>query len=283
MTANPSAVRYDLPLFVPANKPERLPKALAAAHDAVIIDLEDAVAAADKEAARNALFHARSALQKTDVAVFVRVNAIETQWHAVDIGLCAELPLAGIMLPKSESGAQIDRLRSAIPERLICLALVETAKGIDNLQEIATRADRLAFGSIDYCVDLGCGHDRLALLGPRQACVTASKLAGLPAPLDGVTTTFRDVETVRDDAAHAAMLGFGGKMLIHPAQIEPARTGLAPSPEMVAWANRILAAGTNGATALDGMMIDEPVLLRAQGIRARAKRTDTQLWRRQHG
>lgn len=262
--------RYDFPLFVPADKPERVAKAIASAHDAVIIDLEDAVAPENRPQARDLLANQAAELAGARVKVFVRVNAVTTADHAEDMKLCARLALAGIVLPKTEDGAQLERTRAALPQAWHVVALIETARGIANLRQIAPKADRLAFGSIDYCADLGCAHERLALLGARQSMVLESRLAGLLPPLDGVTTAVRDDSLTGDDARHAAMLGFGGKLLIHPCQIAPSRAGFAPAPSELAWAQAVVAAGKGGASALNGEMIDTPVLIRAHAIIARA-------------
>jgi citrate lyase subunit beta / citryl-CoA lyase len=140
-------------------------------------------------------------------------------------------------------------------------------------REIAAAGARLIFGSIDFAADIGCAHSREALLFARFAVVLASRLAGAPAPIDGVTTAFNDSGLVRDDAAYAASLGFGGKLLIHPAQIKPAAAGLLPGQAETAWTSRVLAvAGNGGAAALDGMMIDRPVRMRAEQILSRAQR-----------
>ena len=138
-------------------------------------------------------------------------------------------------------------------------------------RRIAGAGARLAFGSIDFAADIGCAHVREALLSARSELVLASRLAGRAAPLDGVTTSINDPDLVRGDAAHAAMLGFGGKLLIHPAQVEPARAGFRPTPDELAWAERVLAAGRDGrATTVDGAMVDAPVRLRAEQVRRRA-------------
>ncbi|RCK41002.1 aldolase [Thalassospira profundimaris] len=267
---NKSAIRYDFPLFVPADKPERVMKAIAAAHDAVIIDLEDAVAPENKPLARDELANIATDLAGEGIAIFVRVNAATTSAYADDMALCARLPVCGIVLPKSEYGDQLDQARAALPANRHVIALVETARGIANLRQIAPKSDRLAFGSIDYCADLGCAHDHLALLGARQSIVLESRLADLPPPLDGVTTAIRDAALIRNDAIHAALLGFGGKLLIHPSQITPSREGFSPSSDDLAWARAIVAAGKEGASAFNGEMIDAPVLTRAHAILRRA-------------
>lgn len=258
----------NFPLFVPGNRPDRFAKALAAAHDAVIFDLEDAVAAGDKAAARDALTDHATVLRDSDKTVILRINARGTPWHEEDLRLCEALPLTGVMLPKSESRDDLRALGDAVPSGVTRLALIETAAGLINVGAIAGDSDRLVFGSVDFCADLGCQHDRLALLRPRQDLVIASRLNSLPAPIDGVTTALTDVAAVREDAAHAAMLGFGGKLVIHPRQIAAARAGFAPSESEIVWAQKVLAASDGTAVAVDGAMVDAPVLARARSILA---------------
>ena len=258
-----------LPLFVPADRPDRFGKAFSAGADAVILDLEDAVPPDRKIDARNALLAATDVIGAAPGPVLVRVNAAETPWHAADIAAAAALPLAGIVLPKAESAATVaDVARTA---GCAVLALVESARGIAAAREVAQAAARLAFGSIDFAADLGCAETREALLAFRSELVLASRLAALPAPIDGVTAAFRDPAPVEDDARYASSLGFGGKLLIHPAQIGPARAGFLPAPAEVAWAERVLVGGRDGrAVAVDGTMVDAPVRMRAEQILRRA-------------
>ncbi|QFT61039.1 (3S)-malyl-CoA thioesterase (plasmid) [Sulfitobacter sp. THAF37] len=258
----------DFPLFVPANRPDRFAKALAASHDAVVFDLEDAVAADDKAGARDALADQADLLRDSGKTVILRINARGTPWHEEDLMACAALPLATVMLPKSESGDDLRALGDAVPSGVTRLALIETAVGLANVAAIANVGDRLVFGSVDFCADLGCQHDRLALLRPRHDLVIASRLNALPVPIDGVTAALTDEAAVRDDAAHAAMLGFGGKLLIHPRQIAAARAGFAPSESEIVWAQKVLAASDGTAVAVDGAMVDAPVLARARSILA---------------
>lgn len=258
-----------LALFVPADRPDRFPKALASGADAVIIDLEDAVSPDRKGAARAALSGARDLLSGAASRVLVRVNAVGTPWHRDDLAAASALPLAGIVLPKAESAADV--AGAARAAGVPAVALVESARGLAAARDTARAAARLAFGSIDFAGDLGCAHSREALLGARGELVLASRLAGLAGPLDGVTTATGDAAAVEDDARHAAGLGFAGKLLIHPAQVLPARAGLMPSADERAWAERVLAAGRDGgAVAVDGAMVDAPVRLRAEGIVRRA-------------
>lgn len=259
------------PLFVPADRPERYGKAAASGTDAMIIDLEDAVAPAAKSAARAAL--ATAGPLCGSVAVFVRINAAGTAWHADDIAAVAALPAAGIMLPKAESIADIAALAAALPGMPV-IALIETAAGLAAARSIARTQPvaRLAFGSIDFCADMAMQHTRDALLLARAEIVLASRLAGLAAPLDGVTVSIDDASLITDDALYASMLGFGGKLCIHPRQLAPARAGFLPPPADIAWAERIVAAGDEGAASVDGMMVDAPVRARARQILRRANR-----------
>lgn len=253
-------------LFVPGDRPDRFPKAIAAGSDAVIIDLEDAVAPPAKAVARDGLLAGLAGIS-AGPALFVRINAVGTDWHGADLRMAARLPLAGIVLPKAESADAIDTIRRTAAFDVKIVALVETAKGIQAVDEIARSADWLAFGSVDFAADLGCRHSREALLLARNRLVLAARLANKPAPIDGVTLTINDPDTVEDDARYAATLGFTGKLLIHPSQIAPARRGLAPGDEEFSWASAVLArAGDGSARAIDGVMVDAPVLERARQI-----------------
>ena len=256
-----------LPLFVPADRPERIAKAMASGADAIIVDLEDAVAPASKELARTGLAAALQALGALQTPVFIRINAPGTPWHADDLAVVAGLPLAGLVLPKAETVRDIAQARAALAPGLAVWALIETAAGLAAARAIAGSADRLLFGSIDFAADLGCAHSREALLLARLEIVLASRLGNLPGPIDGVTVSVKDDTEIEADARYAASLGFSGKLLIHPAQITPARRGFAPSGDEIAWAERILAASPDGsAIALDGAMVDAPVIARARAI-----------------
>lgn len=265
-----SAIDCFLPLFVPASRPERIAKAAAAGTDAVIIDLEDAVAPAAKEAARRELSRVLRDLPKGPARLLLRINAEATRWHADDLTAAANLPIDGIVLPKAETRRGVEAVKASAAGQLPLIALIESALGLHAVHDVAAAADRLAFGSVDFAADLGCAHGREALLGARSQIVLASRVAGLPQPLDGVTLAVGDDAEVEVDARYAASLGFGGKLLIHPAQIMPARRGLAPSASEVEWARRIVdSVGDGAAVAVDGMMIDAPVLARARIVLTR--------------
>lgn len=252
------------PLFVPADRPDRFAKAAASGADAVILDLEDAVSPDAKDVARCAL-----TADFTDLPVVVRVNAPGTPWHHADLAAAARLPIAAIMVPKVESAAELVQLSPAGP----LIALIETARGIDAVRSIARsgRAIRLAFGSVDYAADLGCEHMPEALAAARAEIVLASRLAGLAAPLEGVTVELAE-ELTAANARRARALGFGGKMAIHPRQIRWIVAAFTPAAAEIEWAQRVLASG-EGATMVDGAMVDAPVRSRARAILERANAT----------
>lgn len=262
MPANISCIV--LALFVPADRHDRVLKAAATGADAVILDLEDAVAADAKASARAGL----PDVVRAESGLLLRINAAGTCWHDEDVAMAARLPLAAVMLAKTETADQARHVAQATGHPVI--ALVESARGIANATSIADAAVRLAFGSIDYAADLAMAHTRPALNHARASLVLASRLAGLPAPIDGVTTAIRDDDTVCDDSRHSVEMGFGGKLLIHPAQIAPARRGFAPAVHEIAWAQRVFAAAQGDAVfMLDGTMVDPPVILRARQVLAR--------------
>ena len=266
MTPALARISFLAPLFVPANRPERYQKAANSGADGVIIDLEDAVAPGDKDAARAALLAA-----SIPVNSIVRINAAGTRWYADDVEAVKKLAV-GVMLPKAETAEQPEYLRAALGDRPL-VALIESAQGLANVREIAQHADRLAFGYIDFSADLGCSMERDALLMARAEIVLASKLAGLLPPLEGVTPSFDDAALVEDDARYAAAMGFGGKLCIHPKQIPPTLKGFRPAQADIDWATKIASSG-DGAVSVDGMMVDAPVRLRAQRILAAAKASD---------
>ncbi len=253
-------------LFVPGSRPDRFDKALAAGAGAVVVDLEDAVPPADKDRARAAL---RDWLAPQR-PVIVRINGADTAWFPDDLALCAHPGVAAVMLPKAERAADLAEVRTAGARAL--LPLVESATGLAAARALAREpgVQRLAFGSIDFQVDLGM-RDALEdeLLHFRSELVLASRLAGLQAPVDGVSTAIDDAERLSEDVLRARRLGFGGKLCIHPRQVEAVERLFAPSPAERAWAQRVLdaaAAAGGAAIAVDGKMVDKPVILRAQAI-----------------
>jgi citrate lyase subunit beta/citryl-CoA lyase len=264
-------------LFVPAHRPERFSKALASGADAVIIDLEDAVAPGLKAQARASLWTwlAQASPEQVPAGVAVRINA-EAAWQADDLALCAAFPAVHtVMVPKAESALDMERVAAASGGRAL-LALIETACGYESRREIASvsAVHQLAFGSIDFQADLGIRGEGDALLTFRSGLVLASRLAGLPPPIDGVTVEVNDTAAVRADAQRARDLGFAGKLCIHPAQVGPVNEAFSPSTLELDWAERVVAAmnaAGGAAVAVDGKMVDKPVLLRAQALLAQRR------------
>lgn len=255
-------------LFVPASRPERIAKARNSGAHAVIVDLEDAVPPDDKPAARAAAAAALAA----GAPLLVRINAAGTPWFEDDVRMVAAASgIAGIVLPKAEDPATLDHIAAALPG-LVVMPLIETARGLADAQRLACHAStgRLLFGSLDFCLDLGldaAGEDDLLYF--RSRLVLASRLAGRPPPVDGVTTTIDDAEALAADVARARRQGFGGKLCIHPVQIAAVNGGFAPAAGTVAWARRVVAAADReggGAVVLDGCMVDRPVVERARRV-----------------
>lgn len=251
------------PLFVPGDRPERFTKAAASGADAIIIDLEDAVSSDRKVQAREYL-----ACNFTDLPILIRINGVDTRWWRDDLNAAMRLSPAGIMVPKADGGEPFFALCGAAAAAGVrVIALVETALGIARARDIAAHKSvtRLAFGSVDYCADLNCAHSREALLLARAELILASRIAGIAAPLDGVTTTLDDPEAVLQDARYARSLGFAGKLAIHPRQIPPLLAGFRPEAQEIEWAHAVLASG-DAAVSVGGTMVDEPVRARARAL-----------------
>lgn len=252
-------------LFVPGDRPERFAKAVASGADAVIIDLEDAVAPDAKELA---LGHALAWLQSGCHAV-VRVNGVGTPWHTREVAELASTE-AVLMLPKSHSTEAISSVHAVVGDRII--ALVETARGIQDADAVAASPGvlRLALGNVDLSAELGVDPASTAALAySRGRLVVASAAAGIAAPIDGVTTGLDELDVLAVDLDVARELGFGGKLCIHPRQVDPVNRSLQPSEQERDWARRILqSVGTGGVGVVDGEMIDRPVVARARSILA---------------
>lgn len=269
-------------LFVPANRPERFAKALASGAHAVIIDLEDAVAPADKAQARAQLCGAFAQIGATDRArLVVRMNACGTDWEDDDLQLLQTLAvqgLGGVMLPKAESVAALRRVAAAVGSRCALLPLIETVAGLDQVDALAVASQvlRLVFGHLDFQADLGlaCAIDETELVPVRLAIVLATRRAGLAPAVDGVTPATLDSAQLQLDAARSRRGGFGAKLCIHPAQAAIVNLAFAPSAAELDWAQRVLAAfaaAGGGVVTLDGRMVDAPVVRLAQRTVAQAR------------
>jgi citrate lyase subunit beta/citryl-CoA lyase len=264
-------------LFVPGNRPERFAKALASGADAIVLDLEDAVAPAAKGEARDAISQWLGHATGVELErVVVRINDAQSNAFADDLLLLREAGISNVMLPKAESAAQVQAVRQAVPEARV-LALIESACGVAHVQQVAG-ADgvaRLVFGTLDYALDLDLDitDGSEALVHAAAAIAIASRVAGLATPVAGVTPQLDDEQRLLADLAWSRRHGFGAKLCIHPRQVAPIHVALAPSAQSVEWARRVLAAeaASPGAAQLDGRMIDRPVVLQAQRTLQRAR------------
>lgn len=265
-------------LFVPGNRPERFDKALASGADAVVLDLEDSVPAADKAAAREAIVAQWPRLAAAGVPLVVRSGAQGSETWAEDLALLRRLPApAAIMLPKAESAEQVGYVHAALGAATI--PLIETAAGLRAVDRVAAAPGvvRLAVGHIDFMADTGiaCAPDEAELAPLRFAVAVATRLAGLAPAVDGVTVQTDDAQRLREDTRRARRFGFGGKLCIHPRQVAPVHEAFAPSEAEIAWAQRVVeadAAAAGRAVQLDGRMVDLPVVLLARRTLERGRR-----------
>lgn len=254
------------PLFVPGNRPERFAKAAASDADAIIIDLEDSVATDDKASARsNITDHGIR-----EKPVFIRINSRNSEFWFTDIAAVSGASISGIMISKCEGPEDVSALRLALGYDLSIIALVENAVGFSNLRALCKTPNLLcvAFGSLDFALDVGCIPSWEALLFARSQLVLECRVGNLPPPIDGVTPALNDQELLRTNIERARALGFGGSLAIHPAQTRQILSAFAPSSGQIEWANRVIAAAkaNTGAAKLDGAMIDKPVIERAKRI-----------------
>jgi citrate lyase subunit beta / citryl-CoA lyase len=257
-------------LFVPGSRPERIAKALQTRAHAVIVDLEDAVAAEAKATARSAV---AGALQGSS-SLWLRINGLKTPWFSEDVALARHESIVGVMLPKCESAADV-RVASEHCGGKPVLPLIESARGLAQAEAIAADPAtlRLVFGSLDFQLDLGIDGDDDELLAFRSQLVLASRLGGKGSPVDGVTPQFDRPEPVRAAALRARRLGFGGKLCIHPSQVEHVNSAFQPTLEEVRWARAVIEAVDatgSAALAVAGRMVDAPVIARARQILAEA-------------
>jgi citrate lyase subunit beta/citryl-CoA lyase len=257
-------------LFVPGNRPDRFDKALNSGADAIILDLEDAVDPASKDAAREAVGAWLDSGHAGDGRVLVRINDDTTVWYGGDCALLDRFGSVGVVLPKAERAEQI----AALPKGGIVVPLIETARGLRAVDEIAAAdgVERLAFGTLDFAADLDLSGDERGLIQPAMMIALASRCAEKAAPVAGVTPAIDDMDALKRDLDFARAFGFTAKLCIHPRQVAAVREALAPTPAEQGWARRVIAAASagTGAVQVDGRMVDRPVLLKAHAILDRA-------------
>ncbi|MBL0844296.1 HpcH/HpaI aldolase/citrate lyase family protein [Pseudomonas mediterranea] len=269
---NTSIVRSAL--FVPATRPERIPKAIATGADRVVVDLEDAVQENLKEQARDNL--ERFLSEHPDARILVRVNAPDHWGHGADLELCRRhAGVIGILLPKAESAAQVSTAGSTGKP---IWPIIESAKGLAALSSIASAqgVERLSFGSLDLGLDLNLTTGSPAaeeILGhARYAVLLSTRVARLSPALDGVFPAVQDGSGLRNAVLFARDMGFGGALCIHPSQVAIIHQALQPSLEELQWAHRVIEAASSGEGVfmLDGQMVDAPVIGRARSVLERA-------------
>ena len=277
-------------LFAPGNHARRVEKCLTVGADAVILDLEDAVATAEKVATRAVVVQALAAPRRC--RGYVRVNALSTPWCHGDFLAVVAPGVDGIVLPKVESPADLHTaewlLRSLERERglpeggIDLIPIVETAKGYSDMASIVragTRVRRIAFGAGDFTLDVGLtwSTDELELLPYRTAFVVESRAAGLEPPIDTVWVSIKDGEGFARSVQRAKDLGFQGKLCIHPDQVPVVNARFSPTEAEVAQARRVVDAFAQAereglaAIQVDGRFVDYPIVYLAQRVIARAE------------
>jgi citrate lyase subunit beta / citryl-CoA lyase len=265
-------------LFVPANRPDRFAKSMATRAHAVIVDLEDAVPLSDKDAARDAIRRELTPwLQQCPERIVLRINACGTPYLDDDLRLVEELGIRHLMLPKTESAAQMSSIVNTLSFTPVLIPMIENAKGVDQVKVIAAHPNtlRLSLGNIDLQVSFGlqCGPDELELLPVRHQILLASRLAEIAAPIDGVTVQIESPEQLVADILRAKRLGFQGKLCIHPKQVDGVIEGFQPSAQEVAYAQTVVAAdkaANGGVVQLHGKMVDRPVVMLANVVLQKA-------------
>ena len=277
-------------LFAPGNHVRRVEKCLTLGADAVILDLEDAVANAEKEGTRATVVEALQRPRRCQG--YVRVNSLGTPWCHGDFMAVVAAGVDGIVLPKVESACDLRTaewlLKSLERERglpeggIDLMPIVETAIGFCNIAEIArsgTRTRRIAFGAGDFTLDVGItwSAQETELLPYRTAFVVQSRAAGLEPPVDTVWVSLQDADGFRRSVQQAKDLGFQGKMCIHPDQVPVVNERFCPSQAEVAQARRVVDAFAQAereglaAIQVDGRFVDYPIVYLAQRLIARAE------------
>lgn len=246
-------------LFVPGNRPELFAKVGRVHPDAVVVDLEDAVAPAEKSTARETALRALASQRPGAELVLVRVNAAGMEWYTEDVAAVAASGVVdGVVLPKYEATDQLTNLRSVLPAGAKVVVGIESGLGVADARPLLAAApDAVYFGAEDYIADLG-GRRTAAgteVLYARSAVCLAARLAGV-LPIDEAVVDVRDKEAFHRGATEGRNLGYRGKICVHPAQVAAARTVFTPTPEELADAEAIINAADQGVAVINGQMVD---------------------------
>jgi len=267
MTADLFAIRSVL--FLPASNPRAIAKARDAGADLVVLDLEDAVKPGDKDAARRAAVQAVAS--KWPMPVAIRVNGVGTDWHSLDLDAVAKSKADLAVVPRAISARVMRGVADAVGKPV--LAMIETAAGVLSAAEIAGESAGLIAGTNDLRADLrlSLDSDRQAISASLQLIVLAARAAGV-AVFDGVYNRLDDTEGFAAEARAGRALGFDGKSLIHPGQVEPCHQAFAPGEAEVDRARRLVEAFHGGAARFENEMIERMHVAQAQQVLARARR-----------
>ena len=270
-------------MFVPGNNPGMMADAHIYGPDSIMLDLEDSVTLAEKDAARLLVYHALQSVDYGNTETVVRINPLNTPFGRKDIEAVVRAGVQVIRMPKTETADEVREVEAEIlrvEQRLGCvgrtqiMAAIESALGVVNAYDIATASTRMmgiALGAEDYCANLKTQRtpsgNELQLA--RQTIVVAARAAGIDA-LDTVYSNLNDMDTFRAEVEYIKSLGFDGKSIINPRQIEVVNEVFAPKEKDIAKARTILAAikeaeaRGSGVVSVNGKMVDKPVVIRAQ-------------------
>jgi len=257
-------------LFLPASNPRAIAKARESAADLVVLDLEDAVKPADKAAARDAAVEAVAAAWRMPVAI--RVNGVGAEWHSLDVDAVARSKADYAVMPRAASGHLVRAAAESIGKPV--MAMIETAAGVLAAAEIARETVGLIAGTNDLRADLRLPPDatREPISASLQLIVLAARAAGVAA-FDGVFNGLDDPEGFLAEASDGRRLGFDGKSLIHPNQIEPCHRAFAPTDAEVERAKSLVTAFNGGAQRFGDQMIERMHVEAAQRILRRVRLT----------
>ena len=271
-------------MYCPGDSPGKMINAGIYGADGLVLDLEDAVGEEDKDEARFLVAEALTSHDFGTCALAVRINAVGTTWWEDDLRAVIPAGARIIRLPKVEQAETVSQVSSflealekendLVPGSVKLQCILETPLGVEEAFSIACvtpRVESLSFGAEDYCTALGIRRDgpEYALDYPRSRIAAAAAAHGI-ASCDTVWSAYEDIEGLRRDAERARSLGFAGKSVIHPGQIGVVNEVFSYSAEEIAWAEKMVArvGETRGVTAVDGAMVDAPVVKRAQRILA---------------
>jgi citrate lyase subunit beta/citryl-CoA lyase len=254
-------------LFLPASNPRAIGHARESAADLVILDLEDAVKREDKDSARSAAVEAVAADWPMPVAI--RLNSVGSEWHSLDVDSVARSKAEFAVLPRASSAHLVHEVAGALSKPL--LAMIETAAGVLAAADIAPETAGLIAGTNDLAADLRlpAGAGRQPLQMALQTIVLAARAAAVPV-FDGVFNDLDDLEGLAAECADGRSLGFDGKSLIHPRQIDACNRAFSPSEEEIARARRLVEAFGGGAERFEGQMIERMHVESAQRLLDRA-------------